>query len=197
MSKSDFIQLTWEHFGILLDDLWKDLKDKLLSNNLKVDAIVAILREGSFTAMPLAYKINTYNVFTIQYKYMLYDGSNELRKIADLSVSDVELPNEPTFLLCDTLPCGGKTKFLAVRDIRKRYPKCRFIFASLIQDLSVEKHKDFLFSAYAFDIDNKWRTTHPLFKKLGISEKALDIVLPWENKEEEVAAVNGKKWDYN
>ena len=197
MSENNFYQLTWDHYGILIEDLWKDLKQKLVNNNVRIDAVIAILREGVFTALPLSYKLNTYKVLTIQYKYMLYDGSNELKKIADLSESTIEIPEEPVFLLCDVFPCGGKTKFLAVEDIKKKYPKAKFVFASLVQDHSVENHEDFLFSAYAFDVNAKWETTHPLFKKLGIEKNALDVCLPWENKDEEYAAVNEKEWKYN
>jgi hypoxanthine phosphoribosyltransferase len=197
MSENNFYPLTWEHYGVLIEDLWQDLKQKLSDKNVKIDAIVAILREGVFTAIPLSYKLNTYKVLTVQYKYMLYEGSNKLEKISGLSESNIELPKEPIFLLCDTFPCGGKTKFLAVEDIKKKYPKAKFVFASLIQDHSVEDHEDFLTAGYAFDVNDKWETTHPLFKKLGIEKKALDICLPWENAEEEYAAVNEKAWKYN
>ena len=128
---------------------------------------------------------------------MLYDGSNELKKIADLSEASFDIPENPTFLLCDTFPCGGKTKFLAVEDIKKRYPNAKFVFASLVQDRSVEENKDFITSAYAFDVNDKWETTHPLFKKLGIEKDALNVFLPWENEEEEFSAVNEKEWKYN
>ena len=197
MNKHNSFPLSWEHYGLLLDDLWSDLKNKLDKNNLKIDVIIAILREGAFTAIPLAYRLNTYKILTIQYKYMLNEGSNELKKIADLSTSNVDIPDEPVFLLCDVFPCGGKTKFLAADDIKKRYPKAKFVFASLVQDSTVDNHPDFITSAYAFDINDKWETTHPLFKKLGIDKNALDVYLPWENKEEEESAVYGKKWDYN
>ncbi|MFC1722091.1 phosphoribosyltransferase family protein [Patescibacteria group bacterium] len=197
MSDNNFYPLTWEHYGLLVEDLWKDLKSKLESENIAIDAVVAILREGVFTAMPLAYKLNTYKIFTVQYKYVLFDGGNELKKISGMSESIVEVPEEPIFLLCDTFPCGGKTKFLAVDDIKKRYPKAKFIFASLVQDHSVEDHEDFITSAYAFDVNDKWETTHPLFVKLGIESNALNVFLPWENADEEDAAVNQKEWKYN
>ena len=197
MDEVDFFPLSWEHYGILIEDLWKDLEKKLNQHEVKIDAVVMILREGGFTALPLAYKLNTYKILSIQYKYILHDGSNELKKISDLSEASFEIPNNPVFLLCDTFPCGGKTKFLAIDDIKKKYPNSKFVFASLIQDLSVEKNEDILFSAYGFDVNEKWETTHPLFKKLGIDKKALDVYLPWENKEEEEASVHSKKWEYN
>ena len=196
MNNRGFFPLSWEHYGILVDDLWKDLRAKLKQNDTKIDAVVAILREGVFTAFPLAYKLNTYKVLTIQYKSMLYEGGNELKKISGLSQVNFDLPKEPVFLLCDAFPCGGKTKFLAAKEIKKNYPGAKFVFASLVQDRSVDDHKDFLFSAYAFDINEKWETAHSLFKKLGIDKNALDVCLPWENEKEEQAAVSQKKWDY-
>lgn len=197
MSEDTFYQLTWADYGELIEDTWKSLKEGLEKNNVKIDAIVAILREGAFTAFPLAYKLNTYKVLTLQFKYMLYDGGSELKYISGLQDVEYDIPEEPIFLLCDTFPCGGKTKFLAIDKIREKYPKAKFVFASLVQDLSVENHKDFLFSAYGFDINDKWETTHPLFKKYGIDKNALNVTLPWENMEEEVASVNEKKWEYN
>lgn len=123
----------------MIEDLWHDLNKKLVKGGVKINAVIAILREGVFTAFPLAYKLNTYKILTIQYKYMLYDGSNELKMISGLSKANFKLPEYPVFLLCDTFPCGGKTKFLAAEEIKTKYPKCKFVFASLIQDHSVEK----------------------------------------------------------
>ncbi|HLB51589.1 hypothetical protein A3F07_01665 [candidate division WWE3 bacterium RIFCSPHIGHO2_12_FULL_38_15] len=197
MNDENFYPLTWEHYGVLIEDLWKDLNSKLKSQNIKIDAVIAILREGVFTALPMAYKLNTYKILTIQYKYILNNGSNELKKISGISQANFELPPSPIFLLCDTFPCGGKTKFLATEEIKKVYPTCKFVFVSLIQDHSVENHPDFISSAYAFDINDKWETTHPLFKKLGIDKNALNVYLPWENKEEEEASVNQLEWKYN
>ncbi len=128
---------------------------------------------------------------------MLYDGSNELKFVSGLQDVEYEIPENPTFLLCDTFPCGGKTKFLAVDKIRETYSSAKFAFASLVQDHSVEDNKDFLFSAYGFDVNKKWETTHSLFKKLGIEKNALNVYLPWENMDEEIAAVKEKKWEYN
>lgn len=194
---SSYYPITWEQYGILIEDLWRDLDKKLTQKNIKIDAVIVILREGVFTGMPLAYKLNTYKVLTIQYKYVLKNGSNELKKISGLSQANFDIPKSPIFLLCDTLPCGGKTKFLAVEEIKKVYPDCKFVFASLIQDHSVENHPDFITSAYAFDINDKWETTHPLFKKLGIEKNALNMCLPWENEKEEVASVEMLEWNYN
>lgn len=197
MGNEKFYPLSWNDYGILIEDTWKNLSKEIKKHNIKIDAVIATLREGTFTAMPLAYKLNTYKVLTIQYKYMLYEGHNKLEYISGLQEVEYEIPEEPVFLLCDTFPCGGKTKFLAVDKIKEKYPKAKFIFASLVQDHSVENHKDFLFSAYGFDVNDKWETTHPLFKKYGIENNALNVTLPWENMGEEMAAVNMGKWEYN
>ena len=49
MTNNKLFPLTWEHYGLLVDDLWRDLKTKLEKDDIKIDAVVAILREGMFT----------------------------------------------------------------------------------------------------------------------------------------------------
>lgn len=136
---SEYAKITWEQYGELIETLWQDLKLKLDQHKVHIDAIIPILREGAFTGIPLAYKLNTYKVLPIQYKYLLHDGSNELVKIADLPEVQYEIPSKPVFLLCDTYPCGGKTKELAVADVKCKFKDARFVFASLLQDDTANK----------------------------------------------------------
>ncbi|KKU10368.1 MAG: hypothetical protein UX15_C0032G0011 [Parcubacteria group bacterium GW2011_GWA1_45_7] len=189
-------KLSWSEYGTLVEDLWKDLDEKLKQHSVKTDAIIAILREGVFTAMPLAYKLNTYKVIPIQFKYILYDGSNELKQITKIPELNYTLPENPVFLLCDTFPSGGKTKTLAIEEFKKLYPGAKFIFASLMQDVSAEENKDILFSAYAADVNKDWETTHPVYAKAGVTN-VLYTALPWGNIDEELAGPNMTKWDYN
>jgi len=196
MNNNNYFPLTWEHYGLLIDDLWSNLQKELLKEAIKIDAVCIILREGGFVGLPLAYKLNTYKVLTIQFKYILKKGSNELVYVSSLPETQYALPKNPIILLCDTFPGGGNTKFLAVERIKLKFPGARFVFASLVQDKTVEGHPDFITSAYAFDVNEKWQTTHPLFKALGITN-ALNVLLPWENPDEEYASVEQKAWKYN
>jgi hypothetical protein len=154
------------------------------------------MREGGFTGLPLAYKLNTYKVLTIQYKYMLYEGSNELKFISDIQDVAYDLPESPLFLLCDTFPAGGSTKSLAIKKIKEKYPSARFIFASLVEDKTSKDIDDIIFSAFAIDLDNEGKSTQKILVEAGV-KNAMNILLPWENEVEELSGINGKKWEYN
>ncbi len=189
-------KLTWDEYGKLVDDLWLDLKKKLEETHTKIDAVIIILREGVFTGVPLSYKLNTYKVIPIGFKYMLYEGRNELKQTAKIPTLNYDLPKNPTFLLCDTFPAGGKTKSLAIEEFKKQYPGVKFVFASLIQDATAKSNKDILFSAYAVEVNSKWETRHPVYVKAGVTN-VLYTALPWENIKEELAGANMTKWKYN
>lgn len=188
--------LSWGEYGQLIDDLWKNLESALHKNKTTIDAIIVIVREGVFTGVPLSYRLNTYKVIPIQYKYMLYQGGNELKQITEIPKLKYELPKNPLFLLCDTFPAGGKTKDLAIEEFKKLYPSAKFVFASIIQDAVTQKHPDILFSVYAADVNDKWETTHPVYVKAGVTN-VLYTALPWENVEEELAGANATEWKYS
>ncbi len=187
--------LSWAEYGQLIDDLWRNLERALHEHNVHIDAIVIILREGVFTGIPLAYRLNIYKILPIQYKYMLYDGGNELKQVSFLPKVNFQLSPSPTLLLCDTFPAGGKTKYLVIDECKKVYPKAKFIFTSIIQDISTTSHSDILFSVHAVDVNDKWETTHPVYTTAGVTN-VLYTALPWENVEEELAGANATKWDY-
>ncbi len=189
-------KLSWNDYGQIVEDLWKDLQAKLTQNNVKIDAIVIILREGGFTGLPLAYKLNTYKVMTLQFKYMLYNGSNELKYIAGMPEVTYELPKNPVFLLCDSFPAGGETKKLAVAKIKEKYPTAKFVFASLVEDKTSNQVSEIIFSAFGVDADEEAKTNYPLLKNAGVTN-IYYILLPWENEKEELAGPDHKEWKYN
>lgn len=188
--------LTWAEYGELIDDLWKNLEKALKEHSTKIEAIIIVMREGVFTGVPLSYRLNTYKVIPIQYKYMLYNGGNELKQITEIPKLKYELPEKPVFLLCDTFPAGGKTMDLTIAEFKKLYPAAKFVFASIIEDKTKAKHPDILFSIHAVDVNDKWETTHPVYAKAGVTN-VLYTALPWENVEEELAGANATKWEYS
>ncbi len=187
-------KLSWNEYGELIEDLWNNLKPKI--SDLKIDAIIPILREGAFTAIPLAYKLNTYKIIPIQFKYMLFNGGNELKQIAQIPQVNFSISDDPIFLLCDTFPCGGNTKLLAIQEFKKIYTKARFVFVSIIQDLTISQNMDILSHAYAVSVNEDWETDHPIFTKAQV-KNVLNVLLPWENAGEELAGPNMTEWNYN
>ncbi len=189
-------KLSWNEYGQLIDDLWKNLKTKLDATNTKIDAIIVVIREGAFTSIPLAYKLNTYKVIPIQFKYMLYEGSNELKQITKIPELMYDLPKSPIFLLCDTFPAGGDTKKMVIAEFKKKWPDAKFIFGSIIEDKSVDAVPDILWRAHAVDVDESYVTEHPIYKNAGVTN-VLYTLLPWENEQEELAGPDKKEWKYN
>ncbi|HBL51800.1 MAG TPA: hypothetical protein DDZ05_01065 [Candidatus Blackburnbacteria bacterium] len=189
-------KLSWDEYGQLTADLWNNLEKKLQELNLKIDAIIVILREGVFTGIPLAYKLNTYKVIPIQFKYMLYEGRNEQKQITKIPEILYKLPDKPTFLLCDTFPAGGNTKKLAIEEFKKVYPNSKFVMSSLIEDKSADKLPDIILRVHAVDVDNEYNTNHPIYKRAGVTN-VLYTLLPWENEQEELAGPDYKEWNYN
>ncbi|GEM_PF-6547906 len=186
--------LSWNEYGQLVEEVWQKLRAELTARSIKIDAVIMVIREGCFTALPLAYKLNSYKVIPIQYKYFLNDGSNELKQIAKIPELTYSLPEAPIFLLCDTWPCGGKTKDLVIAEFKQKWPKAKFVFASIFEDDSV-KHEDILCAVSAVDVGYGFTTTHPIFTKAGLAT-VFEALLPWQNAGEEIAGPNMTNWDY-
>lgn len=187
--------LSWSEYGELIDDLWKNLDKGLKEHKITIDAIIIVMREGVFTGVPLSYRLNTYKVIPIQYKYMLYNGGNELKQITEIPKLKYELPSNTVFLLTDTFPAGGKTMDLTIGEFKKLYPTAKFVFASIIEDKTKATHPDILFSVHAVDVNKQWETAHPVYAKAGV-KNILYTALPWENIEEELAGANATEWSY-
>ncbi|MFS8159402.1 MAG: hypothetical protein ACMG6E_04155 [Candidatus Roizmanbacteria bacterium] len=188
-------KISWNEFGELVDMLYVNLSDYLKKTHQSVDLIVPILREGGFPALALAYKLNTYKILPIQFKYMLYAGRHELRQITEFPETSIELPNEPTIVLCDTFPAGGKTKDLAYENIQKKFPGSKVIFASIFQDESTNL-KTFECNVYAVSTKSDGSTDNPFMTERGI-DNVFDILLPWENEKEEEAGPKKLAYEYN
>lgn len=188
-------RLSWNDFGELVDLLYSSLSDYLDKQNKSVDLIVPILREGGFPALTLAYKLNTYKILPIQFKYLLYDGSHELKKITEFPSTIVEIPANPTILLCDTFPAGGKTKSLAYEEIVKKFPNSKVIFASVFQD-ELTDMEQFEANVYAISCKSDGSTNSPYMIKRGV-KNVYDILLPWENEKEEEAGPKKLAYEYS
>ncbi len=196
MGNSKMTYITWQQYGILIDRLYENVKAYLDTNNLHVDLIVPILREGGFTALPLSYKLNTYKLQPIQFKYQLNDGGAELKQLSKMPEVLFDVPQNPVILLCDTFPAGGNTKVLATEAIKEKYPNSTIIFISLFEDpasKNVEGIKTFIF---ALTTDSNNFESSKIMKEMGITN-IMNVLLPWENEKEELAGINKKAYSYN
>ncbi len=199
LKESDFTKMSWDEFGKRMDDLYEKVKDYLIKNNLKLSAIVPILREGGFPGIYFSFKFNTIKVIPIQFKYFLKKGVDPFEQtptqITELPKLHYELPEEPVILLVDVLPGGGKTARAAGRAFRKKFPKCKLVYASMFKDCSFKKPDFFEAVIEGVLTDETGKLSPEEQKKLGV-EKTLWL-LPWQRFKEEAAALEGEEYQYD
>ena len=80
--KSDIYKLKWnEYFQGELSILANKIVGYVKENNVKIDAVVPILRGGNIPGTYLAYKLNILRITPVQYKYFFKDAVANLVQI--------------------------------------------------------------------------------------------------------------------
>lgn len=190
--KEDFIKLSWEEYGKGLEELFKKVNKYIQDNNVKINAVVPILRGGSFPGTYLAYRLNLLRVIPVQYRYFAEGKNIELKKV--LGISKENLPEDPTFLLVENNHCFGITAQTAAKDLKTEFPKCKIIYATDHMDYAFQKNEsaDVIFYAR---LTNECRT----LSEKECKEKEIfkgSYLFPWESLDEEWTTVQGKQFPY-
>lgn len=190
--KEDFKPVSWEEYGKTLDALYKKVEKYIKEKNIKIDAVVPILRGGAFPGAYLAFKLNLLRILPVQYKYFFENKKIILKCI--LSLPKVKLPKNPTFLLVEQNHCFGLTASTAAKDLKKQFPNCRIIYAADHMDYSYQKVDGTEVIFYG-KLTNE---TRALSKKECKEKKIflLSYLFPWESLEEEWTTVQGKQFKY-
>lgn len=194
--KEDFKRMTWEEYGEILENLYKKVKKYIDKNDIKINAVIPILRGGAFPGTYLAYRLKLLRIIPVQYKYFFQDGDAEkikLKRLLDFP-KNTELPKNPTFLLAEQNMCFGTTAVSAAKHLKSRYPNCKIILAADSIDYSYKE----------FDIFDGifWGTLSNDTKELS-KEEARELgvdtslrLFPWENLKEEYTTVQAKQFKY-
>lgn len=192
--KEDFIKLSWEEYGKSLDVLFKKVNKYIQKNNIKVNAVVPILRGGAFPGTYLAYKLNLLRILPVQYRYFVEGKNIELKKVFGISKKGANLPDKPTFLLVENNHCFGVTAQTAVNDLKEVFPNCKIIYVADNVDYSYQKMKNIDASFYG-KLTNECRVlSEKECKEKGIF--AGSYLFPWESLDEEWTTVQGKQFPY-
>jgi len=193
--KEDFERLSWKEYGVTLEKLYGKLSKYLEKNYTKIDAVVPILRGGAFPGAFLAFRLNLLRILSVQYKYFFVKDRIELRKIIDFSKRGLDLPKKATFLLVENNHCFGITAITAARDLKKKFPNCRIIYAADHMDYSYKGNK----YAEVFFYGRLTNETKALKKEECKRKKIKNIMylFPWESIDEELVTVKGKQFKYN
>lgn len=192
--KSDFKKISWEEYGVVLEALYKKVNIYLKKNQIKIDAIVPILRGGAFPGAFFSYKLHILRIIPVQYKY-LYEGSFKLRQLMPIKKPNFPLSKKPIFLLIENNHCFGTTAVKVAGDLKKKFPGCKIVYAATYMDYSNRENKIFNVSFYG-KLTNE---TNGLSKEKA-KDKNIDnfmSLFPWEDINEEFAAVSSKKFRFN
>ena len=191
--KEDFKQVSWDDYGKTLDKLCNKVKKYLKENDIRIDAVVPILRGGAFPGAYLAFRLNLLRILPVQYKYFFSSRKIELKQV--LSLPKISLPEKPIFLLVEQNHCFGVTASAAAKDLKDQFPGCRIIYAADHMDYSYQKteNADMIFYGR---LTNETRALN----KEECKEKEISpysYLFPWENMKEEWTTVLGKQFGYS
>ncbi|MCK4781482.1 phosphoribosyltransferase [Candidatus Parcubacteria bacterium] len=190
--KEDFKQVSWEEYGKTLEKLHDKVAGYIKEKDIKIDAVVPILRGAAFPGAYLTFKCGLLRMLPVQYKYLFKNNKIELRCL--LSLPKIDLPEKPTFLLVEQNHCFGVTASMAVKDLKEMFPDCKIIYAADHIDYSYQKVEGVEIVFYG-KLTNE---TRDLSKK-ECEEKGISpfsYLFPWESIEEEWTTVEGKQFNY-
>jgi len=187
--KSDIYKFGWdEYFEKELKVLTEKVLDYVKKNNVKIDAVVPLLRGGNIPGTYLAYKLNILRIVPVQYKYFFKDKENvaNLVEIQKLNKELFDENAELTFLLVEGNHCYGTSAKYAVKGIKEQFPKCKIVYAASNMDYNYKNVVDEFVEASFYGRFNN--DCEELNKErcieLGINPDEVTI-FPWENEDEE------------
>ena len=185
--KSDIYKLGWnEYFEKELKVLAKKVLDYVKENNIKIDAVVPLLRGGNIPATYLAYKLNILRIVPVQYKYFFKENVANLIEIQKLNEKLFDKDAKLTFLLVEGNHCYGTSAVYAAKGLKKQFPNCKIIYAASNMDYNYKNVVDKYAKACFYGGLNN--DCEELSKEkcieLGIDPDKI-IIFPWENEDEE------------
>lgn len=192
--KSDFKRVSWEEYGKTLETLYQKVSKYLQENDVKIDAVVPILRGGSFPGTYLAYKLHFLKILPVQYKYLSNGKEHELRNLTFIPEDSFKITNKPTFLVVENNHCFGGTSKRAIADLKKLIPECKIIYAAAHMDYSNQEMDQAEAVFYGRLTNECGQLPEKEAVKKGL--KMSLFLFPWESLEEEWATINQKQFNY-
>ncbi len=191
--KSDFRHVSWADYTRTVNNIAAAIDHYLNEHDIKLDAIIPILRASGIATQIIGYRLRQLTILPVQYKYLHRRGKIRLTKLNDTSLSLIK-KSAPVLLVIENNHCFGTTSCAVMKDLRKRFPKARILYAAMYADYSCRKTPD-AETAFYGHLTNETRTlTLAAAKKLGLDNSV--SLFPWENEAEEWAAITGQTFDY-
>jgi hypothetical protein len=194
--KENYYVQTWDEYKNELDKLAAKIVNYVKKNNLKIDAIIPVLRGGNIPATFLAYTLDILSILPVQYKYFFIPGKCQLRRLLEIDQTAI-IRDNPVFLLIEGNHCYGNQAKYAANDLKKIFPKSRIIYGASNMDY---KYQDVVTDAEVSFYGNLTNCCKELTDeecdKLGIQYKK-ELLFPWEKIDEEWEIIEFKQHHYN
>ncbi len=193
--KSDIYKLGWdEYLKDELDVLAEKVLDYIKENDVRIDAVVPLLRGGNIPGTYLAYKLNVLRIAPVQYKYFFKEDVANLVQIQKVNEELFDKNSKLIFLLVEGNHCYGASAKYAAKGLKEQFPNCKIIYAASNMDYNyqnvVNEYADVSFYG------NLNNDCEELDKEkcieLGIDPNKI-IIFPWENEDEEWATFGEMK----
>jgi hypothetical protein len=192
--KEHFLNTTWDEAVEIMDGLVKDVREYLDKHELKLDAVMPLMRGGSIPGTYMAYQLEVMRVMPLQYHYFFHEKQIQLRQLYGPEQYKELLPDSSTLLLVEDNHCFGRTAAQASKDIRAVYKKPTIIYVAFQMDYGFQ---DAVKSEVQFfgRLTNECRTlAYDEAEKLGV--RPYSYLLPWEHMSEEWTTIEGKQVGY-
>lgn len=192
--KEHFKKTAWDEAVGVMDDLVAQVRTYLEENELKLSAVMPLMRGGSIPGTYMAYQLEVMRVLPIQYHYFFHEENIQLRQLYGPEQYADILGDSPTLLLVEDNHCFGRTAAQAADDIREAFDNPRILYVAFQMDYSfqdvVEAEVQF-----AGRLTNECRVlSFEKAKKLGV--RPYSYLLPWEHMDEEWTTIEGEQVAY-
>lgn len=185
--KEDIYKLGWdEYLEKELDVLLGKVQKYIQENNVKIDAVVPLLRGGNIPGTYLAYRLTVLRIAPVQYKYFFKGDVANLVQIQKLNEELFNKDDELTFLLVEGNHSYGTSATYAAKGLKEQFPNCKIIYAASNMDYNYQNVVDEYAEASFYGSLNN--SCEELSRKkcieLGIDPDKVNI-FPWEDGDEE------------
>jgi len=191
-SPDEFVQLTWDQYGKILENLYKKILTYSKQHKVTFDIIVPILRGAGVLGTFLAGKLKILRIVPVQYKYFIHGKQVYLKRV--LPLAPVKLKDKPNILVAENCYCFGTTTKVVVEEIKKKFPTARVYVAADRMDYAYRKIKGATAVFYGEYNNDCKKLTPKQCQQLKID--ATQYYYPWETLDEEIAACQLKQYKY-
>ena len=192
--KEHFLPTSWDEAVDIMNQLVNQVREYLKVNNLKLDAVMPLMRGGSIPGTFMAYQLDVLQVLPIQYHYFFHKKNIQLRQLYGPETYQDILPPSPTLLVTEDNHCFGRTAAQAVKDIRDTFPGVHIVYVAFQLDYGFQDVVKADVQFYG-RLTNECRTLkYDEAEKLGV--RPYSYLLPWEKMDEEWTTIEGKQPEY-